>query len=138
MNMDTKPITNASIKMAISDREEENLLKKEYTEKGILVAAVDFGGNLLSSIPKIMERSVVASKRSGLIEDCEAHEGAVAGATKEALMQVTPKALGLNVGGKIGIARCGVHICVTIYLSIGILHLNEITIGLGHRTLSDS
>ena len=135
--MDTKPIVNASIKMAICDRNEEIKLKEYFKENGILTAAVDIGGNLLTSIPKIMERSVVAAKRSGLIKECEAHEGAVAGATKEALMQVTPKALGLNIGGKIGIARSGVHISVTIYLSIGILHLNEITIGLGHRTLSE-
>ncbi|MEG0371574.1 MAG: HutP family protein [Clostridium sp.] len=136
--MDTKPVVNASIKMAISSRDEELVLKETFKSQGILVTAVDIGGNLLSSIPKIMERSVVASKRCGLIDECEAHEGAVAGAAKEALMQVSPKALGLNVGGKIGIARSGVHISVTIYLSIGILHLNEITIGLGHRTLSSN
>ncbi|KMT22156.1 HutP superfamily protein [Clostridium cylindrosporum DSM 605] len=135
--MDSKSVVNASIKMAISSREEEELLKKELKHQNIMVAAAEFGGNLLTSIPKIMERSVVASKRSGLIEECQAHEGAVAGATKEALMQVSPKALGLNVGGKIGIARSGVHISVTIYLSIGMLHLNEITIGLGHRTISE-
>lgn len=134
--MDTKAVVNASIKMAISSREEEKSLKDIFLNENILVAAVDIGGNLLTSIPKIMERSVVAAKRSGLIEECEAHEGAVAGATKEALMQVSPKALGLNVGGKIGIARSDVHISVTIYLSIGMLHLNEIAIGLGHRTIS--
>lgn len=134
--MDTKLVVNASIKMAISSREEEDTLKKDFKTNNIIATAVDFGGNLLTSIPKIMERSVVAAKRSGLIDECEAHEGAVAGATKEALMQVTPKALGLNVGGKIGIARSDVHISVTIYLSIGMLHLNEITIGLGHRTIS--
>lgn len=134
--MDSKLVVNASIKMAISSREEEDTLKKDFKTNNIIATAVDFGGNLLTSIPKIMERSVVAAKRSGLIDECEAHEGAVAGATKEALMQVTPKALGLNVGGKIGIARSDVHISVTIYLSIGMLHLNEITIGLGHRTIS--
>ena len=50
-------------------------------------------------------------------------------------MQVSGKAMGLNVGGKIGIARYKEHISVCIFLSIGLLHLNEIAIGLGHRSL---
>lgn len=134
--MDTKSVVNASIKMAISSREEEDTLKNDFLKKGIITTAVNIGGNLFTSIPKIIERAVIISKRGNLIENCEAHEGAVAGATKEALMQVTTKAIGLNIGGKIGIARSDVHISVTIYLSIGLLHLNEIAIGLGHRTLS--
>lgn len=134
--MNTKSVVNASIKMAISSREEEALFQSDFLKDNIITIAVDFGGNLFSSIPKIIERTVVAAKRGNLIDNCEAHEGAVAGATKEALMQISPKAIGLNVGGKIGIARSDVHISVTIYLSIGMLHLNEIAIGLGHRTLS--
>lgn len=134
--MDTKSVVNASIKMAISSREEEEFLKNNFLKHNTIAVAIDFGGNLFSSIPKIIERAVVTSKKENLIDNCEAHEGAVAGATKEALMQIVPKAMGLSVGGKIGIARYGVHISVTIYLSIGMLHLNEIAIGLGHRTLS--
>ena len=50
-------------------------------------------------------------------------------------MQISLKANGLNVGGKIGIARQGEHISVCIFLSIGLLHLNEVVIGLGHRAI---
>ena len=34
------------------------------------------------------------------------------------LEQVKTKALGFNVGGKIGIARCGEHLCVAIYMAV--------------------
>jgi len=44
-----------------------------------------------------------------------------------------PKALGLNVGGKIGIARKDDHITVVIFFGIGLVHLDEICIGIAHR-----
>jgi hypothetical protein len=84
---------------------------------------------------KIVERAVVASKRENVIVDNHVEEGAVAGATREALSQLMPKALGLNVGGKIGIARYKNHISVAIFFGIGLLHLNEVSIGLGHRVV---
>jgi hypothetical protein len=62
-------------------------------------------------------------------------EGAVAGAAREAVGQVMNKALGMNVGGKIGIARTGENIVVAIFFGIGLLHLNEVGIGLGHRAI---
>ena len=40
-----------------------------------------------------------------------------------------------NIGGKIGIARGGEHISVCIFLNIGLLHLDEVVIGIGHRSL---
>ena len=43
--------------------------------------------------------------------------------------------VGLNIGGKIAIARCGEHISVAIFFGIGLLHLNEMAIGLGHRVI---
>lgn len=98
---------------------------------------MDIGGNINQSIPKIVERALVASKRCGLIKDCHVHDGAVAGATREAIIQVSKKANGLNVGGKIGIARCKEHLSVCIFMSIGLLHLNEVVIGLGHRSIAD-
>jgi len=52
-------------------------------------------------------------------------------------MQVADKANGLSVGGKIGVARYGEHVSVCIFLSIGLLHLNEVVIGLGHRSIAD-
>ncbi len=133
--IDSKNIAKVAISMATSTREEEKSLEAKYKEKGILTAAVDVGGNINQSIPKILERSLVASKRTHIIKDCHIEEGAVIGATREALMQVLAKANGLNVGGKIGIARSGEHLSVCIFMSIGLLHLNEVVIGLAHRSL---
>ncbi|MEG1998318.1 MAG: HutP family protein, partial [Clostridiales bacterium] len=62
-------------------------------------------------------------------------EGAVAGAAHEALSQMILKSLGLNVGGKVGIARQGDHISVCVLFGIGLLNLNEIAIGLAHRAV---
>ncbi|HKM39761.1 MAG TPA: HutP family protein, partial [bacterium] len=78
---------------------------------------------------------VVAAKREGLIAEEEGAEGGVAGAAREALSQLMPKALGLNMGGKIGIARLDEHVVVVIFCSIGLLHLNEVAFGLGHRAV---
>ena len=137
MSKNSVDVAKASIQMAISSREYETVLIEQLKKQNITAAAVDIGGNLISSVPKIIERALVATKRSGIIEDCHLHDGAVAGATREAIMQVSAKANGLNVGGKIGIARAGEHISVCIFLSIGLLHLNEVVIGLGHRSIGD-
>lgn len=128
-------VAKASVKMAISSRDEEKSLASGFAKEGIRAIGVDIGGNLINSIPKIIERALVASKRSGLIKDEHVYEGAVAGATREAIAQVSQKANGLSVGGKIGIARYEEHLSVCLFLSIGLLHLNEIAIGLGHRSL---
>ena len=61
--------------------------------------------------------------------------GAVAGAAHEALEQVKVKAIGFNVGGKIGIARFDEHLCVAIFMGVGVLNLNELCVGLAHRSL---
>lgn len=135
MAIDSVAVAKASIELAISAREEEKELENKFREKGILTVAVDVGGNLNSSISKIMERALVAAKRSGVIKDCHVHDGAVIGAAREAIMQVATKANGLNVGGKIGIARSGEHLSVAIFMSIGVLHLNDLVIGIGHRSI---
>lgn len=137
MKIGSIDVAKASVKMAISSREEEKQLETELKKNNILTVAVDIGGNLNNSIPKIVERALVASKRCGLIQDCHLHDGAVAGATREAIIQVVSKANGLNVGGKIGIARSKEHLSVCLFMSIGLLHLNEVVIGLGHRTIAD-
>lgn len=128
-------IAKIATKMAICERFEEDNLKKIYSEEGIRVTAVNIGGNINSSISKILESALVASKRNGLIREEHLHEGAVIGATRDAIIQVSNKANGQNVGGKIGIARRGEHISVCIFLSIGLLHLDEVVIGIGHRSL---
>lgn len=130
----SKKIASAAIKMALSEnREEENQLKNELSKINIKSVAVDIGGEYEASIQKIVERAIVAAKREGVIKENHYDEGAIAGATREALSQILPKALGFNVGGKIGVARQGDHISVAVFLGIGLVHLDEVAIGLGHR-----
>ncbi len=132
----SKEIASVAIKLALTvNRQEEKYLQSEYAKDSIYTAAVDYGGEFITSVMKIVERAVVSAKREGVISDSHAEEGAVAGATREALSQIMTKALGLNVGGKIGIARFNDHISVAIFFGIGLLHLNEVAIGLGHRVV---
>ena len=136
MELTSLDIGRAALAMAIStDRQEERALRQRLQNRGILAVAVDFGGEYLSSVKKMIERAVVAAQRQGLIEASHVGEGAVAGATHAALEQITSKAVGLNVGGKIGVARYGEHVCVAVYLGVGVLHLNEVAVGLAHRSL---
>jgi hypothetical protein len=137
--LESMDVAKIAIKMALSSRAEESNLKELYAKMDVRVAAADFGGDLMSSVKKIIERAVVASKREGVIEE-ETHvlEGAVVGATREALSQVLQKAMGFNVGGKIGIARWGEHISVAMFFGVGFLNLNEVVIGLGHRSIPDT
>ena len=129
-------VSRAAILMCMSrDRAEERDLKEQFLKEDIRAAAVDFGGEFISSIMKIVERAVVAARREGVIVDTYHEQGTVAGATREALSQITAKAMGLSVGGKIGIARSGNNIAVAVFFGIGLLHLNEVAIGLGHRAI---
>ena len=115
-------IGRAALKIAVTgSRSEEQRIKQELAEQGIRSTAVDFGGEFIPSIVKIVERAVVAAQRQG----------------HAALEQVKTKALGFNVGGKIGIARCGEHLCVAIYMAVGVLNLNELCVGLAHRSLDN-
>ena len=79
--------------------------------------------------------------RMGLVQtiDWQAMEVELVGEAAdgmEALEQVKVKAFGFNVGGKIGIARAGEHLCVAIYMGVGVLNLNELCVGLAHRSLA--
>jgi len=131
-------IARAAIEIAISpNRGIEQQVLLDLEKKEIKGAAVDIGGDLIESIPKIIERAIVASRRTGIIKESHVYDGAVAGATREAIMQVAIKANGLNIGGKIGIARYKEHLSVSVFLSIGLLHLNEVVIGLGHRSIPE-
>jgi hypothetical protein len=134
--LESKLIASAAIRLALSeDRDAERRLKEELALVGVKATAVDYGGEFISSVQKVVERAVVAAKREGVIESTHLGEGGVAGAAREALTQIMPKALGLNVGGKVGIARKGDHVAVAIFFAIGLLHLNEVGIGLGHRVI---
>jgi hypothetical protein len=138
MDIGSKVVATSAIKMALTaSRQEETLLKKELFEHlDVKAVAIDYGGEFISSVGKIVERAVVAAKREGVIKETHSEEGAVAGAAREAIAQIMPKALGLNVGGKIGVARHHDHVSVAIFMGIGLLHLDEVAIGLGHRAVS--
>ncbi len=136
MESGSRYVCKAAVNMALSeDRAEEAALKEKYMSMGIKAVAIDFGSDFNSAVKKVLERAVVASKREGLISDSHAEEGAVAGAAHEALQQIINKCVGLNLGGKIGIARNGDHISVCVFFAIGLLNLNDIAIGLGHRAI---
>ncbi|GAB6182191.1 HutP family protein [Desulfotomaculum defluvii] len=133
----SRKVAKAAIEMSMTEsREQEKEYKLRFLHDGIKTAAVDYGGDFISSVNRIIERSVVAAKREGVIKEIHADEGAVAGATREALSMVMAKAMGLNVGGKIGIARQADHISVAVFFGVGLLHLDEVSIGLGHRAVS--
>ena len=130
MDVNSKQVCKAAIKLALSEsREEEMHLKEKYIKNGIKTVAIDFGGCFDSAVKKILERAVVASQREGLINDSHFEEGAVAGAAHEAMRQITEKSVGLNLGGKSGIARSDDHISVCVFF-------DDNAIGLGHRAMS--
>lgn len=129
-------VGRAALRMAISEtRQDEQEVRLALSRRGIQAVAVDFGGEFISSVKKIIERAVVAAQRQGVVAANHVGEGAVAGAARAALEQISGKAIGLNVGGKIGIARHGEHLCVAIYAGVGVLNLNEVAVGLAHRSL---
>lgn len=133
---DSIDVARAAIKLAItSNRSSEEQLIAKLREKEIYGAAVDIGGDIVNSIHVVIERAIIASRKSGVTKECHVQDGAIAGASREAIMQIAAKATGLNGGGKVAICRHREHLSVCIFMSIGLLHLNEIVIGLGHRSL---
>lgn len=133
---DSRDVARAAITLAMTvSREEETAKKQMLSGQGIRTAASDFGGDFVASVVKIIERAVVVAKREGLIGEKDHEEGAVAGAAHDAVMQVSDKAMGLNIGGKIGIARAEGHVSVAIFFTVGLVHLNEVCVGMGHRAV---
>ena len=134
----TRVVSRAALLMCLTQsRDEERALKEKLLrEEDVRAAAVDYGGEFVASVVRIVERAVVAAKREGVIvADEYKEEGSVAGAAHEALTQVMSKALGLKVGGKIGIARKGNNVAVAVYFEVGLLHIREAAVGLGHRAM---
>lgn len=132
----SRDVAAAALKLAASyDRVEESALKEEFLKNGIQASATDFGGDFIASINKMIERTIVLARRDGIIGDTHAEEGCIAGAAREALAQLLQKALGLNIGGKIAVARCGEHIAVAVFFGVGMMNLNEVAVGLGHRVV---
>ena len=133
---DSREVARAAVMLAMTaTRAEEAELKAELQAREIRGAAADYGGEFIQSVMKIIERAVVAAKREHVIGETHREEGAVAGAAREAVGQVTDKALGLSVGGKIGIARAGEHVAVAVFFGVGLAHLNEVCVGMGHRAI---
>jgi hypothetical protein len=136
MEIGSRDVARAAVRLALStSRDDEKALKDKYASKGIQSAAVDFGGEFNNSVLRIVECCVVAAKRENIIGETHHEEGAVAGAAREAVSGMTLKAIGFNVGGKIGIARSGEHVAVSLFFGIGLLNLNKVAIGLGHRAI---
>ena len=136
MAFGSKEVASAAISLAVTlDRETERAMREEFERRNIMTAAVDFGGEFISSVNKMIEHTIVAARRERVISDLHNEEGAVAGAAREALSQIMAKSVGLNVGGKIAVARNCEHVSVAMFFGIGLLHLNEVAIGLGHRVI---
>lgn len=133
---DSRDVARAAIMLAMTtSREEEAAQKHRLAPRGIKGAASDFGGDFVTSVMKIIERAVVIAKREGIIGEKSHEEGAVAGAAHDAVTQVIDKAMGLNIGGKIGVARADGHVAVAIFFTVGLVHLNEVCVGMGHRAI---
>lgn len=133
---DSRDVARAAVMLAMTaSREEESAQKARLAAQGIRSAASDFGGDYVTSVMKIIERAVLIAKREGVIGDKSHEEGAVAGAAHEAVAEIADKAMGLNVGGKIGVARAEGHVAVAVFFTVGLVHLNEVCIGMGHRAV---
>jgi len=134
--MGSRFVAKAAITLALSQtREEEKRLKETLKKDNILAVAVDYGGEFNNCFKKVIEKAVVAAKREHVIKETHLEEGSIAGATHDALTQLIPRALGLNFGGKIAIARQNDHLTVAIFCGVGLLHLNDVAVALGHRVI---
>ena len=68
MTYDSSDVAKASISMAISTRTSEEALIKELKRK-YSCSSSGYRRDFNTSIPKIIERAVVAAKRSGIIKN---------------------------------------------------------------------
>ena len=88
----SREVARIAIQMSLTkNRAEENYHKEEYLRTGIRTVAIDYGGDFITSVNKIIERAVVASKREGVIGTPHAEEGAVAGAQGKQLPRLCQK-----------------------------------------------
>lgn len=134
--LESADIGRAALRMALSEtRADENVLRERLSADGIRAVAVNFGGRFPDILPKIFESAIVAAQRQHVISDTHVGDGAVLGAVESAIEQIKLKALGMNIGGKIGIARWDEHLCVAIYVGVGVFRFNEVAVGMAHRAL---
>ncbi|MDR3072135.1 MAG: HutP family protein [Clostridiales Family XIII bacterium] len=136
--LDSIDIARATVQLAITpSRESEEKLIHQLADQDIRAAAVDVGGDVVNSVHVVIERAIHASRKANLTKENHVQDGAIAGAAREAVTQIAAKATGLNGGGKIAICRHHEHLVVCIFMSIGLLYLNDVVIGLSHRSLPD-
>lgn len=129
-------VARAALRLALSpSRTEEQALKEELKRAGVTGAAADIGGPFLTSVPLAVERAIVSAKREGVIRDEHVHIGAVAGAAREALAQVAGRATGFDVGGKIAVARSDESLAVAVFFAVGLIHLDDVAVGIAHRVV---
>ena len=134
--LDSVDVARAAVSLAITPtRDAEEKLIKELRENGIRGAAVDIGGDIMVQTHVVIERAIIAARKNGLIKEEMSQDGAVAGAAREAQSQIIKRAIGLNGGGKVAVCRAGHNVCVSIFMSVGMMYLNEVAIGLGHRVV---
>ncbi|MDR2157199.1 MAG: HutP family protein [Clostridiales Family XIII bacterium] len=133
---DSVDVARSAVQLAITpNRAAEERYIAKLAERDIFGVAVDVGGDIIHSVHVVIERAILASRKAGLTREAHVQDGAIAGAAREAIMQIAAKTTGLNGGGKIAVCRHQEHLSVCIFMSIGLLHLNEVVIGLGHRSL---
>lgn len=134
--LESSDVGRAALRMALTEtRGEENDLRESLGEKGIRAVAVNFGGRFPDILSRLYESAIVAAQRQGVVSDTHVGDGSVLGALESAVEQVKLKAIGMNVGGKIGVARWHEHLCVAVYIGVGILHFNEVSVGIAHRAI---
>lgn len=135
-DLGSRDVARAAVLLAMTrDRSEEKRLIESLQQDNTVAAAVDHGGEFNNCFKKVIEKAIVAAKREGVIQGTHLEEGSIAGATHDALSQLIPKALGLNFGGKIAIARKEDHLTVAIFCGVGLLHLNDVAMAIGHRVI---
>jgi hypothetical protein len=96
----SREIAAPPLKMRMSrSREERTQLKTQLAGKDILQPR-GLRGEFVPSIVRIYRRIVIAANAEALSTKGNLEEGGRGGRAREALTQVTTKALGMNVGGK--------------------------------------
>ena len=121
--------------VSTGSREKEMEYRKYLETFEVQSVALDFGGKFEKVVPQIIENGAVAAQRCGLIEDQHVQIGDIVGAIHQVLIKLGSIAVGLNVGGKLAIARYKEHLCVAIFAEIGLIHLNEVFINIAHRSV---
>ena len=137
--LQSSDIGRAALRMALTEtRTEEYNLRDRLEKQGIHAVAVNLGGKFLDILPKIYESAIVAAQRQHVITDTHVGDGSVLGAMESCIEQLKLKLIGMNVGGKIGIARWNEHLCVAVYVGVGVLHFNEVAVSVAHRVICDT